>query len=62
MQQLETHLKNRKAHEQETFEPLFTQLQQLIESLQAATEQLSTNLTSSMRSEVQHQLHVAVGK
>ncbi|XP_077312780.1 enhancer of mRNA-decapping protein 4 isoform X1 [Lithobates pipiens] len=61
MQQLETHLKNRKAHEQETCEPLFTQLQQLIESLQATTDQLSSNLTSSMRSEVQHQLHVAVG-
>ncbi|KAM5138290.1 enhancer of mRNA-decapping protein 4 [Mantella aurantiaca] len=61
MQQLETHLKNRTVHEQETCEPLLSQLQQLIESLQATTDQLSSNLTSSMRSEVQHQLHVAVG-
>ncbi|XP_018414513.1 PREDICTED: enhancer of mRNA-decapping protein 4 [Nanorana parkeri] len=61
MQQLETHLKNRKIHDQETREPLLTQLHQLIESLQTTTDQLSSNLTSGMRSEVQHQLHVAVG-
>ncbi|XP_072279188.1 enhancer of mRNA-decapping protein 4 [Pyxicephalus adspersus] len=61
MQQMETHLKNRKVQEQETYEPILTQLQQLTESLQTTTDQLSSNLTSSMRSEVQHQLHVAVG-
>ncbi|KAM4614556.1 enhancer of mRNA-decapping protein 4 isoform 2-T2 [Discoglossus pictus] len=61
MQQLETHLKNRKAHEQEARDPLVTQLQQLIESLQTTTDQLSTSVTGNVRSEVQHQLHVAVG-
>ncbi|XP_053571881.1 enhancer of mRNA-decapping protein 4 [Bombina bombina] len=61
MQQLETHLKTRKAHEQEARDPLVTQLQQLIESLQSTTEQLSTSINGNVRSEVQHQLHAAVG-
>ncbi|XP_063801327.1 enhancer of mRNA-decapping protein 4 isoform X2 [Pseudophryne corroboree] len=61
MQQLETHLKNRKSHEQEIRDPLVTQLQQLIDSLQTTTDHLSSNLTGNVRSEVQHQLHVAVG-
>ncbi|XP_075043540.1 enhancer of mRNA-decapping protein 4 [Mixophyes fleayi] len=61
MQQLETHLKNRKSHEQEIREPLLTKLQQLIDSLQTTSDQLSSNLTGNVRSEVQHQLHVAVG-
>ncbi|XP_068117872.1 enhancer of mRNA-decapping protein 4 isoform X2 [Hyperolius riggenbachi] len=61
MQQLESHLKNKKANERETWEPLLTQLQQLMDTLQTTTDQLSSNLSSSVRSEVQHQLHLAVG-
>ncbi|XP_053305522.1 enhancer of mRNA-decapping protein 4 isoform X2 [Spea bombifrons] len=61
LQQMENHLKNKMTQEHETHDPLVMQLQQLIDCLQTTTEQLSTNLTSSVRSEVQHQLHVAVG-
>ncbi|XP_075693595.1 enhancer of mRNA-decapping protein 4 [Rhinoderma darwinii] len=60
MQQLETHLKTKKANEQEIREPMVTQLQQLIESLQSTTDQLSLNLSGNVRSEVQQQLHIAV--
>ncbi|MEE6499549.1 hypothetical protein FKM82_003494 [Ascaphus truei] len=61
MQQLETHLKTKKAQEQEARDPLLAQLQQLIESFQSTAEQLSSNLTGNVRTEVQHQLHIAVG-
>ncbi|KAG9475395.1 hypothetical protein GDO78_003684 [Eleutherodactylus coqui] len=60
MQQLETHLETKKASEQEIREPLVSQLQQLIDSLQSTTDQLSSNLSGSVRSEVQQQLHIAV--
>ncbi|XP_040264917.1 enhancer of mRNA-decapping protein 4 isoform X2 [Bufo bufo] len=60
MQQLETHLKTKKENEQEMREPLVTQLQQLLDSLQSTTDQLSSSLSGNVRSEVQQQLHVAV--
>ncbi|XP_069821989.1 enhancer of mRNA-decapping protein 4 isoform X2 [Dendropsophus ebraccatus] len=60
MQQLETHLKTKKANEQEVREPLVAQLQQLIDSLQSTTDQLSSNLSGNVRSEVQQQLHIVV--
>ncbi|CAH2324898.1 enhancer of mRNA-decapping 4 isoform X1 [Pelobates cultripes] len=58
--QIETHLKNKKAQEHETHDPLVIQLQQLIDCLQTTTDQLSTNLVGSVRTEVQHQLHEAL--
>ncbi|KAM8945585.1 enhancer of mRNA-decapping protein 4 [Pelodytes ibericus] len=61
IQQLETHLKNKRAQEHETHDPLVIQLQQLIDCLQTTTDQLSTNLAGNVRTEVQHQLHIAVG-
>ncbi|XP_073514062.1 enhancer of mRNA-decapping protein 4 isoform X2 [Phyllobates terribilis] len=60
MQQLENHLKTQKANDQEISEPLVTQLQQLIDSLQSTTDQLSSNLSGNVRTEVQQQLHIAV--
>ncbi|KAM4018271.1 enhancer of mRNA-decapping protein 4 isoform 2-T2 [Anomaloglossus baeobatrachus] len=60
MQQLENHLKIKKTNDQEISEPLVTQLQQLIDSLQSTTDHLSSNLSGNVRSEVQQQLHVAV--
>ncbi|KAM9301724.1 enhancer of mRNA-decapping protein 4 [Gastrophryne carolinensis] len=60
LQQLETHLKTRKTHEQEARDTILTQLQQLVDSFEITTGQLTLNLTSNVRSEVQHQLHVAV--
>ncbi|KAG8437789.1 hypothetical protein GDO86_008481, partial [Hymenochirus boettgeri] len=61
LQQLEVHLRNKMTQEQETHDPLMTRLQQVVDSLQASTEQLVSNVTGNIRSEVQHQLHVAVG-
>ncbi|OCT82169.1 enhancer of mRNA-decapping protein 4-like isoform X2 [Xenopus laevis] len=61
MQQLEAHLRSRKINEQETRDPLVTQLQQMVDSLQTITDTLASNITSNVRSEVQHQLHIAVG-
>ncbi|NP_001079552.1 enhancer of mRNA-decapping protein 4 [Xenopus laevis] len=61
MQQLEAHLRSIKMNEQETRDPVVTQLQQMVDSLQTVTDQLASNITSNVRSEVQHQLHIAVG-
>ncbi|KAM4722732.1 enhancer of mRNA-decapping protein 4-like [Rhinophrynus dorsalis] len=61
MQQLESHLRNKNVHEQETKDSLVTHLQQLIDSMQTTTDQLTSCLTSNVRTEVQHQLHIAVG-
>ncbi|XP_062860187.1 enhancer of mRNA-decapping protein 4 [Trichomycterus rosablanca] len=61
IQQLETHVKNRKQHEQDARDPVIGQLQQMIDSLQASQDQLATTITASVRSEVQHQLHLIVG-
>ncbi|XP_004913558.1 enhancer of mRNA-decapping protein 4 isoform X2 [Xenopus tropicalis] len=61
MQQLEAHLRSRKMNEQETRDPLVTQLQQMVDSLQSITDQLASNIASNVRTEVQHQIHIAVG-
>uniref|UniRef100_A0A4W5R058 Enhancer of mRNA-decapping protein 4 n=1 Tax=Hucho hucho TaxID=62062 RepID=A0A4W5R058_9TELE len=61
IQQLETHVKNRKQHEQEARDPMIGQLQQMIDTFQNSTDQLATTITTSVRSEVQHQLHMTVG-
>nr|XP_017499802.2 enhancer of mRNA-decapping protein 4 isoform X2 [Manis javanica] len=61
LQQLESHMKSRKAREQEAREPVMAQLRGLVSTLQGATEQIAATVSSSVRAEVQHQLHVAVG-
>ncbi|XP_033897070.3 enhancer of mRNA-decapping protein 4-like isoform X4 [Acipenser ruthenus] len=61
IQQLENHLKNKKLQEHEVRHPMMGQLQQMIDTFQNSTDQLSSNITASMRSEVQHQLHITVG-
>ncbi|XP_061450047.1 enhancer of mRNA-decapping protein 4 isoform X2 [Rhineura floridana] len=60
-QQLETHMKNKKAREQDTRDSLLGQLRQLVSNFQSTTDQLASTITASMHSEVQHQLHVIVG-
>ncbi|KAM9607423.1 enhancer of mRNA-decapping protein 4 isoform 3-T3 [Trichechus inunguis] len=60
LQQLESHMKSRKAREQEAREPVLAQLRGLVSTLQGATEQMAATVSSSVRAEVQHQLHVAV--
>lgn len=62
IQQLETHLKNRKQREQETRDPLVGQLQQMIDGFQSSTDQLASNITAGVRAEVQHQIQMMVGK
>lgn len=62
LQQLESHMKSRKAREQEAREPVLAQLRGLVSTLQNATEQMAATVSSSVRAEVQHQLHVAVGR
>ncbi|XP_074896599.1 enhancer of mRNA-decapping protein 4 isoform X2 [Buteo buteo] len=61
IQQLETHLKNKKVREQEARDPLLNQLRQLISTFQSTTEQLASTVAASVHAEVQHQLHVIVG-
>ncbi|NXA41665.1 EDC4 protein, partial [Eudromia elegans] len=61
IQQLETHMKNKKAREQEARDPLLNQLRQLVGTFQSATEQLASTIAASVHAEVQHQLHVIVG-
>ncbi|NXX87074.1 EDC4 protein, partial [Urocolius indicus] len=61
IQQLETHLKNKKAREQEVRDPLLNQLRQLLSTFQSSTEQLASTVAASVHAEVQHQLHVIVG-
>lgn len=55
-------MKSRKAREQEAREPVLAQLRGLVSTLQSATEQMAATVSSSVRAEVQHQLHVAVGR
>lgn len=62
IQQLEAHLKNKKVREQEVREPLLGQLRQLISALQSSTEQLASSIAASVHAELQHQLHLIVGK
>uniref|UniRef100_A0A8C3CM38 Enhancer of mRNA-decapping protein 4 n=1 Tax=Cairina moschata TaxID=8855 RepID=A0A8C3CM38_CAIMO len=61
IQQLETHMKNKKVREQEARDPLLNQLRQLISTFQSTTEQLASTVTASIHAEVQHQLHIIVG-
>ncbi|NWU78050.1 EDC4 protein, partial [Onychorhynchus coronatus] len=61
IQQLEAHLKNKKAREQEVRDPLLNQLRQLISTFQSTTEQLASTVAASVHAEVQHQLHIIVG-
>uniref|UniRef100_W5MIA3 Enhancer of mRNA-decapping protein 4 n=1 Tax=Lepisosteus oculatus TaxID=7918 RepID=W5MIA3_LEPOC len=61
IQQLESHLKNKKLRDHEARDPLVGQLQQTLDAFQNSTDQLTSNVTASVRSEVQHQLHVIVG-
>ncbi|XP_043841280.1 enhancer of mRNA-decapping protein 4 isoform X2 [Dromiciops gliroides] len=60
LQQLESHMKSRKVREQEAREPVLAQLRGLVSTLQSATEQMAATVSSSVRAEVQHQLHIAV--
>lgn len=60
IQQLETHVKNRKQREQEARDPMILQLQQLVDTFQNSTEQLSNNITAKVRGEVQHQVQMMV--
>ncbi|XP_075621319.1 enhancer of mRNA-decapping protein 4 isoform X2 [Balearica regulorum gibbericeps] len=61
IQQLETHLKNKKVREQEVRDPLLNQLRQLVSTFQSTTEQLASTIAASVHAEVQHQLHIIVG-
>ncbi|NXM06211.1 EDC4 protein, partial [Tyrannus savana] len=61
IQQLETHLKNKKVREQEARDPLLNQLRQLLSTFQSSTEQLASTVAASVHAEVQHQLHIIVG-
>ncbi|KAG6941023.1 enhancer of mRNA decapping 4 [Chelydra serpentina] len=61
IQQLEAHMKNKKARDQEARDSMLGQLRQLINTFQSSTEQLASTITTSVHTEVQHQLHVIVG-
>lgn len=61
IQQLETHMKNRKQREQETRDPLIGQLQQMMDGFQSSTDQLANNISANVRSEVQHQIQMMMG-
>ncbi|XP_036399584.1 enhancer of mRNA-decapping protein 4 isoform X1 [Megalops cyprinoides] len=61
IQQLESHLKNKKQREHDARDPVIGQLQQMIDTFQNTTDQLASSVTASVRSEVQHQLHMIVG-
>ncbi|KAI3371658.1 hypothetical protein L3Q82_024222 [Scortum barcoo] len=61
IQQLETHMKNKKQREQEARDPVIGQLQQMIDSFQNSTDQLANNITANVRAEVQHQVQMMVG-
>lgn len=55
-------MKNKKQREQETRDPVISQLQQTIETFQSSTDQLANNITANVRAEVQHQIQMMVGK
>lgn len=61
IQQLESHVKNKKQREQESRDPLIGQLQQMIDSFQNSTDQLASSISASVRAEVQHQVQMMVG-
>lgn len=56
------HVKNKKQREQDARDPVIGQLQQMIDSFQTSQDQLATTVAASVRTEVQHQLHMIVGK
>lgn len=62
IQQLETHVKNRKQREQDARDPMISQLQQMMDSFQSSTDQLTNNITATVRAEVQNQVQIMVGK
>lgn len=62
IQQLENHMKNRKQREQETRDPVIGQLQQMMEGFQNSNDQLANNISANVRSEVQHQIQMMMGK
>ncbi|MEQ2231630.1 enhancer of mRNA decapping 4 [Ilyodon furcidens] len=61
IQQLETHMKNRKQREQDTRDPMIGQLQQMMDSFQSSTDQLASSISATIRAEVQHQMQMVVG-
>ncbi|XP_040838450.1 enhancer of mRNA-decapping protein 4 isoform X2 [Ochotona curzoniae] len=61
LQQLENHMKSRKAREQEAREPVLAQLRGLVGTLQSTTEQMAGTVSTTVRADLQHELHVAVG-
>uniref|UniRef100_A0A3Q3GYX5 Enhancer of mRNA-decapping protein 4 n=1 Tax=Kryptolebias marmoratus TaxID=37003 RepID=A0A3Q3GYX5_KRYMA len=61
IQQLDTHMKNRKQREQDARDPMIGQLQQMIDSFQSSTDQLASSITATVRAEVQHQMQMMVG-
>lgn len=61
IQQLETHITNRKQRDQDARDPVIGQLQQTIDKLQNSQDQLATTVTASVCSDVQRQLHMIVG-
>ncbi|KAF7660134.1 hypothetical protein LDENG_00287480 [Lucifuga dentata] len=61
IQQLEAHVKNKKQREQESRDPVVGQLQQMIDSFQSSTDQLTNNITTTVRAEVQQQIQMMVG-
>lgn len=62
LQQLENHMKSRKAREQEAREPVLAQLRGLVGTLQSTTEQMAGTVSTTVRADLQHELHVAVGR
>lgn len=55
-------MKNRKQREQETRDPVIGQLQQMMEGFQSSSDQLASNISANVRSEVQHQIQMMMGK
>lgn len=55
-------MKNKRAREQDARDSLLGQLRQLVSSFQSTADQLAPSVVASVHSEVQHQLHVIVGK
>ncbi|XP_075998145.1 enhancer of mRNA-decapping protein 4 isoform X2 [Genypterus blacodes] len=61
IQQLETHIKNKNQKDLEARDPMIGQLQQMIDGFQRSTDQLASNITTSVQTEVQHQIQMMVG-
>ncbi|XP_060643783.2 enhancer of mRNA-decapping protein 4 [Anolis sagrei] len=61
VQQLEAHMKNKKARDQDARDSQLGQLRQLVTTFQSTTDQMASTIAASVHTEVQHQLHVIVG-